>query len=102
MDKQSLAIRNWCAWPFRFCHPVKYALPFAIWADRKGLLEGGWRFTNHSEKPQGLFDNILAQVVRHPVRSILIVLVLVIIVFSVLLILGPPVDVESAIESQTN
>lgn len=78
------------------------ALPFAIWADRKGLLEGGWRFHNRDEKPQGLFDNVLAQVVRHPVRSILIVLVIVIIVFSILLYLGPPVDVESAIEGQAN
>lgn len=78
------------------------ALPFAIWADRKGVLEGGWRFHNRDEKPQGLFDNVLAQVVRHPVRSILIVLVIVIIVFSILLYLGPPVDVESAIEGQAN
>src|SRR5699024_6875598 len=78
------------------------ALPFAIWADRKGLLEGGWRYTNRDEKPQGFFDVILAQVVRHPVRSILIVFILVVIVFSVLLMLGPPVDVESAIEGQTS
>src|SRR5699024_3864142 len=78
------------------------ALPFAIWADRKGLLEGGWRYSNRDEKPQGIFDKVLAQVVRHPVRSILTVLVVVIIVFSILLILGPPVDVESAIEGKTN
>src|SRR5699024_4059427 len=78
------------------------ALPFSIWADRKGLLVGGWRFHNRDEKPQGLFDNVLAQMVRHPVRSILIVLVIVIIVFSILLYLGPRVDVDSAIEVQAN
>ena len=96
-------------WPFGigilglFVSVVPWAaLPFALWADRKGLLEGGWRFTYSEEKPQGLFDNILAQVVRHPARSILIVLIVVVIVFSVLLMLGPPVDVESAIEGQTN
>lgn len=96
-------------WPFGigvlglFVSVVPWAaLPFALWADRKGLLEGNWRYTNRDEKPHGLFDNVLAQVVRHPVRSILIVFIVVVIVFSVLLMLGPPVDVESAIEGQTN
>lgn len=76
------------------------ALPFALWADRKGFLEGGWRFAGTDDKPHGFFDKTLAQVVRHPVRSILIVLVIVIIVFSILLYLGPPVDVESVIEGE--
>ncbi|QNE89665.1 DUF3817 domain-containing protein [Corynebacterium incognita] len=78
------------------------ALPFALWADKKGLLEGGWRFrdVDADATPRGPVDTLLAQVTRHPVRSILIILVLITIVFSVLLTLGPPVDVEGTIRGE--
>ena len=78
------------------------ALPFAIWSDKKGYLDGGWRFGEEeaNAKPQGPFDWILAQTVRHTFRTVLVVLVIITIVFSTLLALGPPIDVESAIESR--
>lgn len=75
------------------------ALPFAIWAANRGYLKGGWRFSDASEEPRTLPDKGLAQLVRHPVRTIIIVLILIAVVFGILLYLGPPVDVESAIES---
>lgn len=73
------------------------ALPFAAWVSKRGLVSGPWRFTDDAE-PHGLFDTVLAQSVRHPVRTAIIALIVVSIVFSVLLMLGPPVDVESTIE----
>ena len=78
------------------------ALPFALWADKKGLLEGGWRFrdVDSEAKPEGFVDSLLAQLTRHPLRSAAIALVLISIVFSTLLYLGPPVDVESTITGE--
>lgn len=76
------------------------ALPFAVWVSQRGLVAGPWRFSNDDDaEPHGVFDTILAQAIRHPVRTALIALLVVAVVFSVLLMLGPPVDVESAIEN---
>lgn len=72
------------------------AWPFTMWADRKGLLEGGWRFRAGSgEEPTTLPEKVLAQFVRHPGRSILILLVLIAIVFTVLVMMGPPYDPDA-------
>ncbi|MFP7364715.1 DUF3817 domain-containing protein [Corynebacterium callunae] len=71
------------------------ALPFTLWADKKGILEGGWRFTNPQEIPRNIFDKILAQLVRHPVRSILIIVVLIVIVYIALLTMGQPYDPDA-------
>lgn len=71
------------------------ALPFTIWADRKGYLHGGWRFQDPAEKPTTFADHLLAQVIRHPVRSVLLIVVLVIIVFIALLNMGPPYDPDA-------
>ena len=74
------------------------ALPFAVWVSRRGLVAGPWRFSDDAQ-PRGFFDKILAQAIRHPVRTAIIALFVVAVVFSVLLMLGPPVDVESTIEN---
>lgn len=75
------------------------ALPFALWTARRGLVAGGWRYrdTDSAATPAGPADALLVQVVRHPVRSILLAVVVIAIVFGVLVRLGPPVDVEGII-----
>ncbi|GAB3591107.1 hypothetical protein CFAEC_07940 [Corynebacterium faecale] len=75
------------------------ALPFTLWADKKGLLDQGWRFTTPEEQPTNLADKILAQLVRHPVRSILIILVLIAIVFTILITVGQPYDPDALVDS---
>lgn len=75
------------------------ALPFTMWADRKGILEGGWRFSDPAEQPAGFTDRILAQLVRHPVRSILVIVVLIVIVYVALLTIGQPYDPDAIVES---
>lgn len=71
------------------------ALPFTMWADRRGHLEGGWRFHNDGTDPDNPADWVLAQLVRHPIRSILIVLVIIVIVFLLLLNMGQPYDPDA-------
>lgn len=71
------------------------ALPFTLWADRKGLLEGGWRFTDSTEQPRNLPEQVLAQFVRHPARSIIILLILIAVVFTALLLIGQPYDPDA-------
>lgn len=71
------------------------AWPFTMWADRKGLLEGGWRFSDPTDQPRTLPEKVLAQFVRRPTRSIIILLVLIAIVFTVLLLIGQPYDPDA-------
>ncbi|RNE49268.1 DUF3817 domain-containing protein [Corynebacterium alimapuense] len=75
------------------------ALPFTVLADRAGRLEGGWRFRDTDEQPSTLPDHGLAQMVRHPVRTGLIVLVVIAIVFALLLTMGQPYDPDAIAET---
>lgn len=68
------------------------AVPFTLWADRKRFLEGSWRYLRSEDTPQSLPDKVLAQLVRHPVRTIVVLLVLITIVFTLLLMIGQPYD----------
>jgi integral membrane protein len=66
-------------------------LPFELVIDKKGLLRGHWRLLPGGETPKGFFEHGQAWVLKHPFWSIAIALVAVVVVFNVLLILGPPV-----------
>ncbi|WP_394280453.1 DUF3817 domain-containing protein [Corynebacterium sp.] len=78
------------------------ALPFSIWADRRGALDGGWRFADPNEEPQTFPDKVLAQCVRHPWRCLIIALVVIAIVFAVLLAIGQPYDPDAVADQVTN
>ncbi len=75
------------------------ALPFTLWADKKGILDEGWRFTTAEEEPKTFADKILAQLVRHPLRSILIIVVIIVIIYVILLTVGQPYDPDALVES---
>ena len=66
-------------------------IPFERSVDRRGLLEGGWRMGPGGEEPANPVDKVASLVLRRPVTSALVTLVLVAVVFVVLLILGPPI-----------
>lgn len=63
------AVVPWLTWPFE------------RWVERRGLLEGGWTTTG---------TGLRGWMLRHPLPSIGIGLVVVVAVMSVLLWLGPP------------
>lgn len=65
--------------------------PFELWADKRGLLNGGWRLAPGGEDPRGFIEHVQAWVLRRPILSAILLLILVTIAFVVLLILGPPV-----------
>lgn len=71
------------------------AWPFTLWADRRGLLEGGWRFSRTDEQPGTLPEKVLAQFVRHPARSIVALLIVIAVVFTALLLIGQPYDPDA-------
>lgn len=66
-------------------------VPFEIVLDRRGKLAGPWRLRPGGEDPRGSFEHVQAWVLRRPVVSVLLVLILVVIVFLTLLWLGPPI-----------
>lgn len=66
-------------------------VPFEIWVDRRGLLQGGWRLAPGGEAPRGFVEHIQAWVLRHPILAVVCALALVAVVFVVLLMLGPPI-----------
>ena len=66
-------------------------VPFEIVLDRKGKLAGEWRLRPGGETPQGFIEHVQAWVLRRPLLSIGLLFIAVVVVFSVLLWLGPPV-----------
>lgn len=73
---------------------VPYAtIPFEVNAARKGLLPPGpWRLAPTGEEPRGLPERALAVLLRRPVVSVVVALVVIAAVFSGLLALGPPTE----------
>ncbi|WP_246165477.1 DUF3817 domain-containing protein [Arthrobacter yangruifuii] len=67
-------------------------IPFEKSVDRRGMLKGGWRMAPGGEEPTNGVDRIAALVLRRPVAAGIVALVAVAVVFSVLLYLGPPVQ----------
>ncbi|MEJ5919745.1 DUF3817 domain-containing protein [Corynebacterium sp. H78] len=65
-------------------------VPFERATEKAGLLDGPWRFTDLNEKPRGIFETILATIVRRPGFSAAIIAAVVMIVFVLLLLAGPP------------
>ncbi|MGG7463200.1 DUF3817 domain-containing protein [Plantibacter sp. YIM 135347] len=72
---------------------VPYAtIPFDVWADRRGKLDGLWRReTTDDPRDARWFDRLLRWLLRHPVAFGAIFVVGVVVVFTVLLVVGPPV-----------
>lgn len=72
---------------------VPYAtIPFDVWAERTGRLEGAWRREATADPRDGRwFDRVVRWMLRHPILLTGLILVAVVVLFTVLLILGPPV-----------
>lgn len=66
-------------------------VPFELVLDRKGKLAGPWRLRPGGDEPKGFVEHVQAWVLRHPWLAIALLFVAVVVVFSVLLWLGPPV-----------
>ena len=64
--------------------------PFERACLRAGLLEGQWRFQDRAEKPHTLAEKCLAVIVRYPYQAGFAILLSIIVVFSLLLMAGPP------------
>ncbi|MDX2025999.1 DUF3817 domain-containing protein [Microcella sp.] len=72
---------------------VPYAtIPFDIWAHRTGKLEGDWRReATDDPRDQRWFDRLVRWMLNHPSLLATLILLAVVVLFTVLLILGPPV-----------
>ncbi|MFN4001282.1 DUF3817 domain-containing protein [Microcella sp.] len=72
---------------------VPYAtIPFDIWAHRTGKLEGDWRReASDDPRDQRWFDRLVRWMLNHPYLLAALILLAVVVLFTVLLILGPPV-----------
>lgn len=66
-------------------------VPFEVTVDRRGLLGGGWRLAPGGEEPQGFVEHVQAWILRHLLLSVVLLVVGITVVFTILLILGPPV-----------
>lgn len=70
---------------------IPYAtIPVEKSLDQKGMLNGGWRLAAGGEEPRGFVEKVQAWVLRHLLLAVIIAVVAVAVVFSVLLMLGPP------------
>ncbi len=70
---------------------IPYAtIPVEKSLDHRGMLDGGWRLAAGGEEPHGFVEKVQAWVLRHLLLAVVIAVVAVAVVFSVLLMLGPP------------
>lgn len=71
---------------------IPYAtVPVDIWFHRSGRLEGDWRRTATDDpRDHTWHDKLLRWIINHPLASMLIALVAVIVVYVSLLLIGPP------------
>lgn len=72
---------------------IPYAtIPFDIWAHRTGKLEGDWRReATDDPRDQRWFDRLVRWMLNHPYLLAALILLAVVVLFTVLLMLGPPV-----------
>jgi len=75
------------------CAVVPYAtVPFDRALERHGLLDGGWRRERSADPRDSRPPSVLLRVLlRHPFASAGVVMLGVVVVFGVLLALGPPI-----------
>lgn len=66
-------------------------VPFEIYLKHRGLLADDWRLAPSGQEPVSLAEKALATFLRRPLVFSLLLLAGLVLVFSVLLILGPPV-----------
>lgn len=66
-------------------------VPFDIWVDRRGLLEGTWRLAPGGEEPRGFIEHVQAWVLRRTILAVVLLLVFLVALFLTLLWLGPPI-----------
>ena len=71
---------------------VPYAtIPFDLWADRTGRLDGPWRRTATDDpRDRGWVDVVLRWFLHHPVTLVVLFVVALVAIFSTLLVIGPP------------
>lgn len=72
---------------------IPYAtIPFDVWAHRAGKLEGDWRReATDDPRDQRWFDRLVRWMLTHPYLLTALILLAVVVLFTLLLILGPPV-----------
>lgn len=73
---------------------VPYAtIPFEVSAQRRGDLDGGWQLGSgpDARAPRNPFERLCAWAISHPLAAVVVGFVGVALLFTVLLILGPPV-----------
>ena len=72
---------------------VPYAtIPADIWLNRSGRLQGPWRLAATEDPRDHLWhDRLMRLVIRHPAKSLVVGFLGVAVVFTVLVVLGPPV-----------
>lgn len=67
-------------------------IPMEKSLDARNLLDGHWRLSAGGDTPHGFIEHVQAWVLRRPLLAIGVAIVAIVVVFSVLLSLGPPTE----------
>lgn len=65
-------------------------VPYERWIGRRGQLAGAWRLAPGSEVPRNSVEAVQAWVLRSPLVALFVAIAGISVVFSVLLLVGPP------------
>lgn len=65
-------------------------IPYERWIERRGDLAGAWRLAPGAEQPDNPLERLQAWVLRAPLAALLVTIVGISVVFTALLLVGPP------------
>ena len=65
-------------------------VPYERWIERRGQLAGAWRLAPGAEAPRNAVERVQAWVLRSPLAALLVAVAGISVIFSVLLLVGPP------------
>lgn len=74
--------------------PPLLTIPFERWAGRRGLLSSSWRL--RTTPPRSARERLVAYAVSRPIAASLTIAVAVVVVFVILLAVGPPTTLIDA------
>lgn len=70
--------------------PPFFTIPFEISAVRRGELSGEWGLGPNGRKPRGVIEHLIAWAITRPVLTVVLGLLVVAVIFTVMVVVGPP------------
>lgn len=83
--------KRWILMGLASAIPPFFTIPFEVGAVRKGKLDGDWGLGPNGRAPGGIVEKAIAWAITRPLLTLALGMAVVAVIFTVMLMLGPPV-----------